>query len=169
MPAETIEAFAHCYFDVRDRLTASDYISLVVIGRKPASVLTEQRIETLWKHVAYFGGPRLLAALFDRTADQQATQELDRFLADDIRFTLLKKQFFAVHTLPINEKTALKTLELDARYSVEQESRQVPTTPAGVNIELAQIAVSASPAGTLPSLPESDRIAKARKPKRLVA
>lgn len=75
LTAETVEAYTSLFFDIRDCLDATDYITLRVVGFSPARSHTEKDVETWLKLFGYHGGPHVLDEVIEYFQDPEPIPE----------------------------------------------------------------------------------------------
>jgi hypothetical protein len=120
-----IEAFEALFFDVRARLACSDWIAACVIGPRLYEALDVDDIETLWKTLAYHGGPLVLNALIDNvhTEGQPASNPK---LVEQIKLLI------TLMTTPVTADNAMAILRLEARFR-ELDSAETARSVAVLN------------------------------------
>jgi hypothetical protein len=104
--AGVVEAYEAVYLDVRARLRSSDSIAASVIGRRLYEALDVDDIETLWKTMAFLGGPLVLDAMIDNHTEIQPAKNPN--LADQIKLLV------TVMSTPVTADNSMGILRLEA-------------------------------------------------------
>lgn len=70
LAAGVVNDFEHCFFGVRDRLSASDLVLLEIIGYLPFGGIREGDLRTLWHFYGYSAGPKMLEIVMAVSEDR---------------------------------------------------------------------------------------------------
>jgi hypothetical protein len=143
VPAAVIAAYEHAFFNVRNRLEAEDYISIVVIERSNFCELDESDLKGLWAHYGYSAGPRMLelvmAVSLGRPLPEWALREAPS-AADAEVLELRIRAMLIAETGPL---TAAKLRKLNVLRAQIDELQQ-KSAPKGMK-ELVQACVLGAP------------------------
>jgi len=112
---EVVVEYEKYFFNVSDRLEATDYISNQVLGRAVQTGLAERHFDLLWKMFGYNGGPKMVDALisrFNNPSRPETPEDVSAFWANDVREQLRMKSAIAVRTTSLNFQTSPEILNL---------------------------------------------------------
>jgi hypothetical protein len=70
IPPAVVAVFEQSFFDVRDRLSAGDYILFRVVGYNPVAGFQEGDLRTLWAYFGYAAGPQFLELVMAVSQDR---------------------------------------------------------------------------------------------------
>jgi hypothetical protein len=75
LDAAAVDAFENCFFNVRDRLDASDWVIGTLIGRSLARSFGPWSLTDFWKVLAYAGGPMVLDVVLAATSERNSQRQ----------------------------------------------------------------------------------------------
>jgi hypothetical protein len=111
----TVEAYEALFFGVRDEFFKTDSLLFRVIGPSLYRGLHPRDIGSLWKLLAYRGGPLVLDYLVSLGTTKEKPEQSDEvgsFLAALARDQTALWALYATLTLPVNERTSLELLRM---------------------------------------------------------
>lgn len=114
-----IDAYAHVFFDVREKLPNVDYISNVVMADAVVRGLQERHYDLLWKMLGYKGGTHVLNAVIARSPPVSRPETPDAvsgFFQDFAISTMKYKAAIASLTVQINTHTQLALIDSFVKY-----------------------------------------------------
>jgi hypothetical protein len=123
IPEATIKAYEIAFYDVRDKLIYGGYVLHTLIGTAIHRGIQERDYVLIWKFMAYTHGPVLLDAYVKQSvtpAKPKNANAVKACLADGGFGALLRKQYVAALTVPLNQFTQTQVLEVYAKF-VEME------------------------------------------------
>jgi hypothetical protein len=116
----TIEVFERVFFNVLDRLDATDFVANRCVGKSLNSRLTEDDFDSLLRAYGYHCGAAVVDELVTTFAGDirrpETPAEVSDLFSRDVCRTLLRKAALAARTLPVSDvKTAIKLLQVWTR------------------------------------------------------
>lgn len=114
-----IEAFEGLFFDVRDKMAHTDYVSAVVLTAAVMRGLQERQHDLLWKLLGYHGGPHVLNAViskFTKTPRPEGAENVSGFFQDFAVNTMKYKAAVAALTVQTNSHTQMAIIEAFVKY-----------------------------------------------------
>lgn len=133
---EVIDAYARVFFDVREKLPNSDYVTNVVMSDAVTRGLQERHYDLLWKMLGYKGGPHVLDAVISKSSPitrPDAADGVSGFFQDFAVNTMKYKAALATLTVQINTHTQLALIDSFVKY-VEIERTTENATKAHTTI-----------------------------------
>jgi len=114
-----VAAFAHVFFDIREKMAHTDYILNVVLADAVTRGLSERQYDLLWKLMGYHGGEHTLSAIigkFTPTAKPEAPDAVAGFFQDFAVNTMKYKAALAALTVQVNSHTQLPLIDSFVKY-----------------------------------------------------
>ena len=137
--AEAVDWFESLFFNVRDCLRASGYITHQVIRPHDPWQGLPSDIERLWKLIGYWRGPQALDELINGLAAPSPSgdkSDFHRQINDHLRTAVSCKALVAIEMLPLDDpKTAMKFLKVWVRL-LDIESREQRRRQAGPEVDI---------------------------------
>jgi hypothetical protein len=121
---QTIDYFEQLFFNVRDRMQATDWLSTVIKGpsedRVPSrsGVMTTAQRGFVYKLFAYFGGPLVLDALIACLSPHgkpQCAEDAPEWFADSTREIVRSRAAMAASVLAVDGTNVMRLLKLARR------------------------------------------------------
>jgi hypothetical protein len=126
LTADLIEVYETLYFEVKERLGASDWVVATVLGRRYYEGTAEEDVDLIWKAVAYNLGPYALDALLEGLRHPGSTPIP---AARDPQLDELVKLYALVLTTPVTPENALSWLRIN--HTIVENERNAAASYAG--------------------------------------
>lgn len=124
-----VAAYAACFYDIRDRLSAADYVNDCVI-RVPLAGLKEGDLKKLWAYFAFNAGPKIFELIKAVSLDHPLPDWACRDAPDAReRLRLSTKLAIMVSTAPLT-RSKLRKLKVLKQQVLELKDSRAPPTPA---------------------------------------
>jgi len=133
---DVIEAYASIFFDVREKITNTDYIVNVVMADAVTRGLQERHYDLLWKLLGYRGGQYVLDAAINRCVDiprPDSTGGVSGFFQDLAVHSMKYKAALASLSIPVNSHTQLPLIDSFVKYvEIEKNSDNATKSQATI-------------------------------------
>lgn len=113
LPAEVVEAYHECFFEVRPHLMHTDYLMAKVVGESVYRGLRDRNYDLLWKLFAIWGGEHAVETListFIAPSKPSEAASMGAFIQDAVRGKLALKAMAASQSVEVNNYTAVELL-----------------------------------------------------------
>lgn len=127
LSAAVVDWYERLFFNVRDRLSASDWIVLQAIGKKAVHGCTKQDLNLILKLLGYFGGPLVLEMCLPHLLPEDAVAPVDRTQADA---KLGQRVRHLVEAMCVPEDDEVRQLLPELEEKLEEVVEQEGTTPS---------------------------------------
>lgn len=114
-----IAAYEQVFFDVREKLQNTDYITNVVMADAVTRGLQERQYDLLWKMLGYKGGAHVLNAVISKSSAltrPETPEEVAGFFQDFAINAMKYKAAVATMTVQINTHTQLSLIDSFVKY-----------------------------------------------------
>ena len=133
LSTDVVRWYECAFFNVIDKLDASDYIASVVIGEAIHRGVNPRDYNLLWKLYGYAGGPVVLDAVISQRAPDGPVRQ---WLEDDTVGMLALKANQAARTVPVAFNHAVV---FDAYLRLQQAAKAVPLAAGGFEAQVRSI------------------------------
>jgi hypothetical protein len=116
---EYIRTYEALFFNVREKLNCTDYISNVVLKDVVVRGLHERDKDLLWKLMAYTYGSQVLDAVINPLGNLHCVDSSDDiwdFFQESAIDVIKKKAAIAAVSVPINSKTEMKLIKVFGKF-----------------------------------------------------
>lgn len=143
-----IAAYNNVFFDVREKLHNTDYISNVVMADAVTRGLQERQYDLLWKLLGYKGGTHVLNAVISKSSAitrPETPEEVSGFFQDFAISSMKYKAAIATMTVQINTHTQLSLIDSFVKYVEIERTTENATKAHSTIVENIGAMLSALP------------------------
>ncbi len=163
-PPAVVAAFERFFFNVRDRLAATDCILINVIGHDPLQGFEEADLRGLWQYFGFMAGPKMLelvmAVTLDRPLPDWVVAEAPNAAAIEHLRTSMKLAILATRRFSGDPRKllTLRVQALELKRKCGRNGPQVLAAVAGLDgcFGLADLTVAVESPKKATSRPSSD-------------
>lgn len=145
---EVIAAYAQVFFDVREKLHNTDYITNVIMADAVTRGLQERQYDLLWKMLGYKGGTHVLNAVLSKSSAitrPETPEDVSGFFQDFAISSMKYKAAIATLTVQINTHTQLALIDSFVKYVEIERTTENATKAHSTIVENIGAMLSALP------------------------